>query len=545
MIAATGAPRATIVMTARERYDLTEPAIQSIIDNTARPYRLVYADGQSPAWLRELLARRAGEWGLEVVEVDGRLWPNQIRKRLMPTIDTDYVVFIDNDVSVRPGWLERLVACADETGAGIVGPLYLIGSDAAASAIHMAGGRFKESQTADGTILEEWHYLSDRFQADVVSELRREPCDYAEYHCMLIRTRLARETALFDDEIVCVHEHIDAALSARKAGYATYFEPAAEIAYLAVNPYRLSELAFFRSRWGPAAAASSIQAFCAKWAVVDDERSFGSVRRFLDLHRAQVDPVRPTVAAGVAPELAMQADELRQTLSSLFDLAVSRGYRQEEWDMVEQAYRRAMVLLSGAYRPCGRPFINHLAGTASALVRYDFNAAVVAAALLHAAYTHCPERTAGPQSGIDEVSAMLGGRGSPLERTVRAYTFRADRWRRLLASPSWQAELTTGDAAILAIAAANEADMHLSGEYRFSGRRDLESPEVCDLMSHVCGALGVPGLAQTLTIERRKLAAIAPKAGAEKAASIRIVGDKLFPAANAGVRAVLERAAGS
>ena len=33
-------PRATIVMTARERHGLTERAIDSILSNTARPFRL-------------------------------------------------------------------------------------------------------------------------------------------------------------------------------------------------------------------------------------------------------------------------------------------------------------------------------------------------------------------------------------------------------------------------------------------------------------------------------------------------------------------------
>ncbi|HLJ21906.1 MAG TPA: glycosyltransferase, partial [Stellaceae bacterium] len=229
----SAAPRATIVMTARERHDLALSAVQSVIDNTARPYRFIYVECGSPAWLSQTLARRAAEWGIEVVQAEPGLWPNHIRKRIVPSIDTDYVVFIDNDVAVRPGWLERLVACADETGAGIVGPLYLIGARATGGKIHMAGGRLKAIPASGAVVLEEAHRFINRLPEDVLPELKREPCDYAEYHCMLVRTKLAREAQLFDDAIVCVHEHIDAALTARKAGYQIYFEPAAVVTYLA------------------------------------------------------------------------------------------------------------------------------------------------------------------------------------------------------------------------------------------------------------------------------------------------------------------------
>jgi len=69
----------------------------------------------------------------------------QARRRVADLIDTKYAVFMDNDVLVHPGWLERLYACAEETGAGIVGPLYLWGADAQADTIHMAGGELSGS----------------------------------------------------------------------------------------------------------------------------------------------------------------------------------------------------------------------------------------------------------------------------------------------------------------------------------------------------------------------------------------------------------------
>jgi hypothetical protein len=525
----------------RERHGPTVATLESIQRNTGMPYRLIYAGGPIPSWLREILLRRAEEWRLEILEFDDMAWPNQIRKRVAPILDTPYVAFVDNDVWVAPGWLESLVACADETGAGIVCPLYLIGDPGTASKIHMAGGRLTVIKDASGTLLREESLLKDEDLTAAAPKLRRARCDFAEYHCALMRTELAKHATLFDERIVCVHEHIDAALTATQAGYPIYFEPAARVTYSPYETFRLSELATFRARWDPAAVDSSIKAFCAKWGVIDDWRSFGAIRVYMEAYPAQHDPLRPAAAASSAADRPMQSQELRQTLSGLFDLAQSRGFSQEEWDMVQVAYRLAMVLTNGVYRPCGRPFINHLVGTASVLVHYNFRSRVVGAGLLHAAYTHGSDAAAEAEANVERIDKLLGGKESRLEARVRAYTLRSSRWRRLMASADWQLELSVEDAEILAMIAANEVDMHLSGEFRFSGRRDMETRDVGDLMTYACGMLGVPGLAETVRIEAQKLLQIAPKTDTSIRESFRLVGDRLVPALNPAVIAALQR----
>src|SRR5215472_16752016 len=118
----------------------------------------------------------------------------------------------------------------------------------------------------------------------------------------------------------------------------------------------------------------------------------------------------------------MRREELRQTRSDLLDLAIERGYRAKDLATIADAYHLAHVLMAGGYRPCGRPFVNHLVGAASVLVRYDFRAETVAACLLHAAYTHSRPHPDGPEAAVKALAEMLGGEGSAVEKTVRAYT---------------------------------------------------------------------------------------------------------------------------
>lgn len=524
--------RATLVMTARERHSLAEAAIESIVADTRPPFRFIYVDVDSPAWLREALSSRAPEWNLEVVRFEGSVWPHDARRRLIDTIDTDYVVFVDNDIQVEEGWLDALVACADETGAGAVGPLYLWGDGVRPARIHMAGGRLTESRDGERRVLEEEHLLADADPRAMAHTLVRGPCDFLEYHCMLIRTQLLRDGAVLDAGIRCVHEHIDTALSLRQRGYPVYFEPAARITYLAFAEYMLDDLALFRSRWPREEAEASIAAFCRKWNVDDDDRSFRDVRHFVRIHAEHIDPVRAARLGTPDHLLPMRREELRHTRSDLLDLAIERGYDRDELVVIANAYHVAHVLMDGGYRPCGRPFIDHLVGTGSVLVRYDFRADLVAAGILHSAYTHCPPHAGGPAAAFAAVCAGLGGKGSALEARVRAYAQRESAQRAVAEQPI--ATLSVADAEMIALAAANEVDMHLSGEFRYSGRTDGVPPSMTAQIARVCAVLGVPGLADTLVESQHEVSSIPADFLTRTRISYRIGADKrtVIPMAN-------------
>ena len=64
------------------------------------------------------------------------------------------------------------------------------------------------------------------------------------------------------------------------------------------------------------------------------------------------------------------------------------------------------------------------------------------------------------------------------------------------------ATLSVFEAEIIAIEAANEVDMLLSGEFRYSGRTDALDPHAVLRIGHVCRIFGVSGLAATLASAR-------------------------------------------
>ena len=75
-----------------------------------------------------------------------------------------------------------------------------------------------------------------------------------------------------------------------------------------------------------------------------------------------------------------------QTNLQLFAQLRDLGYSPEAIARIERAYWLTVKLFPAVYRASGKPFVDHLVGTASILAASGAREAVVAAGLLHAAY---------------------------------------------------------------------------------------------------------------------------------------------------------------
>ena len=128
----------TIVVSFRERWSLTEDTIKSIIHNTpAEQVRILLLDTGMP---KEIGQQIKVFKEVFFISLPKNLHPNQARARSVPYIETEYSVFIDNDVIVEDGWLEPLLKLLADKRVGIAAPLYMIGSNERSDKIHMAGG---------------------------------------------------------------------------------------------------------------------------------------------------------------------------------------------------------------------------------------------------------------------------------------------------------------------------------------------------------------------------------------------------------------------
>ena len=254
----------TIVVVPRERFSYARRSLSSVFENTATPFKLIYVDPGTPSIIRKYLQEESEQKKFRLLSRDGYISPNRARNWAWQEVQTKYTVFLDNDALVTPGWLEELVRCADETGAWVVGPLYLIG-EIQQRRIHLAGGRLHEKQEHGKKMLYDEQYLFDTPLDNLQVPLERKAWDYAEFHCMLVRTDVLERIGPLDEELTSLHEHIDLGLSVRKAGGTVFIEPKALTSYVPPPPGEWWDLPYFMLRWSEEWNLASVRHINHKW----------------------------------------------------------------------------------------------------------------------------------------------------------------------------------------------------------------------------------------------------------------------------------------
>ncbi|MGF1478664.1 MAG: glycosyltransferase family 2 protein [Cyanophyceae cyanobacterium] len=276
----------TIIVVPRERFSYTQPSLESVYQNTGMPFNLVYVDGNSPPHIGRYLEAQTQQRGFQLVRSKQYLSPNRARNLGLAQVnfqETQYVAIIDNDVLVRPGWLESLVQCAETTDAGAVGPLYLEGSDF--QTVHMAGGTSVFREQGDRRWLVEKRPFMRLPLAKVADKLQRHQTDILELHCILVRAEVMAQIGSFDERMVNIGEESDFSMTLRAAGHSIYFEPSAVVSYVPPPPLAPSDLPFFFVRWSQQWCQQSVAHFQEKWNLTENSPTLHHYREFVDRHR--------------------------------------------------------------------------------------------------------------------------------------------------------------------------------------------------------------------------------------------------------------------
>lgn len=275
---------ATVVITPREQFSKAKRSLDTILACTDAAVPIIYVDGNSPRAVAQYVRERASRRPFRVLRTNQYLSANQARNWGLPYVATKYVAFVDNDVSVDAGWLDTLIACAEETGAWVVGPLYLIG-EPAKQIIHMAGADVHILEQNGERRLYERHRFSNVPVAQVREQLVRAKTDLMEFHCMLVRMDVFDRLGPLDEGLLSVLDHVDFCLDVAQAGGSIYIEPAAVVAHLAPPPCGISDLPYFFLRFSDAWLDASVQRFAQKHALALTDEEFDGHRRFRDAHR--------------------------------------------------------------------------------------------------------------------------------------------------------------------------------------------------------------------------------------------------------------------
>jgi colanic acid/amylovoran biosynthesis glycosyltransferase len=270
---AASEPLVTIVVVPRERFSYTRESLESIYEHTDAPFKLVYVDGNSPRKVRRYLEEQAQQRGFQLIRTNEYLSPNRARNIGVRQVDTKYLIFIDNDVIVAPGWLQSLVDCAEATAATIVGPL-VCQNQPVHEIIHCAGGETHVwiDNTGDRPRrrLRERMYKQGKRVQDLYSQFQRQQTELAEFHCTLVRTEIFDRVGLLDEAMLNTKEHLDFCMTVMQAGGTVYFEPKCIVTYVPGPPLAWTDIPYYMLRWSDAWQLNSLHRLRDKWNLAED-----------------------------------------------------------------------------------------------------------------------------------------------------------------------------------------------------------------------------------------------------------------------------------
>jgi GT2 family glycosyltransferase len=284
-------PRATIGFVPRESFSQTERSLETIYARTDGPFELVCIDGGSPPVVKRYLEHASREKGFLLVRTDEFLIPNQARNLVLDHVNTEYVVFVDNDIIVSLGWLDALVRCADETGAWAVGPLYFE-FEPECTQLHMAGGICRIVQLPDGrcSLVEKHHYAHVKLPS-LDLELSRQETELIEFHTALVSVQALAKLGPLDPNL-SLSEHADLCLQVRAAGKSVFLEPTAAVTYLPPTLAKPSDRKYFQFRWSAEWVERTIARLREKYQLSEADPEMVKLRAWVNRHRRQMPRVR-------------------------------------------------------------------------------------------------------------------------------------------------------------------------------------------------------------------------------------------------------------
>jgi glycosyltransferase involved in cell wall biosynthesis len=281
-------PNVTLIVTQRERFSLTKPSLDSILaDYSSYPFQLIYVDGDSPAPVQQYLQEQAQQHDfITLIRREHYLRSNTARNIALPlSKEADYVVFVDNDVIVEPGWLTALVNCAEEEAAGIVAPLILQGQPQSPDIeVHVAGIITKFHKQKSGKCwFEQKQLLYAQPLKDVESQLHRTPIDSVEFHCLLVRRSYLNSVEL-DEIFDSLASHTDLCFQVKALGGKVFLETSSRVDFL--NPRQITgfdpdDVPFYLFKWKDSFIGKNFRHATRKWDLAPGDPSIWSIWKWV------------------------------------------------------------------------------------------------------------------------------------------------------------------------------------------------------------------------------------------------------------------------
>lgn len=208
--------------------------LDSVLACTAQPYRIVIVDDGSAAETRDLLAAFAQEHGASLIRHDAAKGYTFAANAGLRAAEAPWVVLLNSDTIVTPGWLDRMVAHGRrDDRVGLVGPLSNTASWQSVPRLERNGDWAENRLPGDVDI------AAMGALAAAASTGESIPLPFLNGFCLMLRADMLAEVGLFDEETFGAGygEENDLCIRARNAGWKLVCAPDAYVFHAQSRSY--------------------------------------------------------------------------------------------------------------------------------------------------------------------------------------------------------------------------------------------------------------------------------------------------------------------
>lgn len=278
-------PKVTIAYVYNERFSDTISCLQRLIAKTpVGSYELICVDAGSPESISTPLRQLSLKHNFTLIRHDKYLSHNQSRNIALRLVQTQYVVFVDNDVEVGDNWLEPLIDCANKTSAWLVSPLYME-SRKGKITVHMYGGEcsFKDD---NGTPAFIENHFGQHVDLEDIKPLVRHQTHLVEFHTLLMNMDAYHTLGELDEKLLNHSQHTDLCFAVNSANQKIFIEPDSVITHLRPEG-RLKHMdkEYYSIRWGENSSDRTLERLSEKYMIPSNELGMKNLHWWVRFHR--------------------------------------------------------------------------------------------------------------------------------------------------------------------------------------------------------------------------------------------------------------------
>jgi GT2 family glycosyltransferase len=305
----------SVVVVARDRWSQAPATLERLLGQLDAAVPVVVVDGAAPPSVRSAFDRLADTGRVRVVRRNRFLASNEARNLGADGLDTEWIAFVENDVTISDGWLDRLLQVGTERQAASVYPAYLDGPEGVT--VHGLGAELTLTGPPGAQRLIEYQPHAGKRWSDVAADLVPVERIQSEPHIVLVRRSFVEEMGGFDEGLLSWFDHVDLALHHRRLGATAWLVPDVVSIYHAPPPVVRADIGTFVLRWSRSWFGASLEHLCAAWGLDPTDDGWG-----------QHEWYRRTVRSGV-PTRWSPLNRALSGLSVPYGRAVARRWARQ------------------------------------------------------------------------------------------------------------------------------------------------------------------------------------------------------------------------